>query len=225
MARQIFVDPVDGVSSFFRLNNVRDAQPRSAVVSSISGDTITLTSDSAADFFRLEMAGVSYVRIWNISKSPVEPAWVKAAPANNTLQVHDAAAIAGWSNGESIQIGDEDGFPGVLSGFGGGIAIDISPMMLTLFGVVFPQKAVSMKLTVFGNTGSARLSGSAAGSGGGSYIGISSQSNGGRADGVATVQTNVPSPISDSNLIFISEDGDPGGKIGLSLATCTGIWV
>jgi len=86
----IVYDLYDGVS----------ASPRTATVSSIATDTITLTANEAYRFWHTNMNGNVYLKITNTTK--VEDAWVKAIPAVNQLQVTVAGDISGWENGDTI---------------------------------------------------------------------------------------------------------------------------
>lgn len=197
--RLIFTPGGDGVVSIYRCDDARAQNPRAASIAAIAGDTITLSTATASLFFHAFMAGVSYVRIWNTSKTPNEPAWVKAAPSSTTLQVIDAAAIAGWANGETIQIGDPTTVtPNRV------IALDISPMLQTVLGRVFRQSGVLLKVLVDGLSTQAILETSEAGASG-SFNGWRSESTGGRLGGQHTQATSVLSPISDSNLVFARE--------------------
>lgn len=74
--------------------------PRTATISSISGDVITLTANEAYRFGEwgaspeyMNAANV-YIMIRNTTRG--ENAWVKARPAANQLQVTAAADIAAW---------------------------------------------------------------------------------------------------------------------------------
>lgn len=143
--RLIFTPGGDGVVSIYRIDTARVQNPRTATISSISSDTITLSSAVSGVLFGALMAGVSYTRIWNTSKTPNQSAWVKAAPSSSTLQVLNAAAISGWTNGETIQLGDPtDQTPGRV------IALDISPMMQSTLGRVFRQAGVLVRAAVEG---------------------------------------------------------------------------
>jgi len=80
--------------------------PRTATVSSVSGDVITLTANEAYRFGEwgaspeyMNAANV-YIMIRNTTRG--EYAWVKASPASNQLQVTAAADIAAWVNGNAI---------------------------------------------------------------------------------------------------------------------------
>src|SRR5688572_14574142 len=100
--RLIFTPGGDGVVSIYRIDTPRVQNPRTAAIAGVSGDVITLAAPDAGLFFAQSfMAGVAYVRVWNISKTPNQPAWVKASPGANALQVLDAGAIAGWAASET----------------------------------------------------------------------------------------------------------------------------
>jgi hypothetical protein len=94
--------------------------PRTATVSSVSGDVITLTATQAYRFWHSAMNGNTYLKIANTSKSPVQYAWVKASPATNKLQVTVAADISSWVNTNTISTA-EDGASSIY------IELDISP--------------------------------------------------------------------------------------------------
>ena len=88
------------------LNRV-SATPRTAIVSAVAGDTITLTGNHA---YRFGQWGASpefmhgdnvVVFIRNTSRG--ENAWVKNVPALNQLQVTNAADIAAWVNTNNIR--------------------------------------------------------------------------------------------------------------------------
>jgi len=125
----------DGVVSAFRFNPARAENPRTATLSSVSGDTLTLTSAIADQFFDdTRMNGVSMVRVWNTTLDPAEPAWVTASPSSASLTVLDPLSVASWQTGHTIQIGDPTSVtPGRV------IALDISPMLAALFGTPFRQ--------------------------------------------------------------------------------------
>lgn len=216
--RLIFTPGGDGVVSIYRLDATRAQNPRTATIGSIATDTITLSTATSNVFFGAFMAGVSYVRIWNTTKTPDQSAWVKAAPSSSTLQVVDAAAIAGWSNGDTIQIGDPtDQTPGRV------IALDISPMMQTVLGRVFRQSGVLLKSLVEGVATQAVVDTSEAGVSG-SFTGARSESGGSRLGGQYTQMCSVQSPISNSNLVFLRETVT-GTGIGLASIGVGGVWV
>ncbi len=216
--RLIFTPGGDGVVSIYRIDPARTQNPRTDTISGIASDTITLTSANAGLIFGAQMAGVAYARIWNTSKTPNQSAWVKAAPSTTTLQVIDAAAIAGWSASETIQLGDPTGVtPNRV------IALDISPMMQTVLGRVFRQSGVLLKALVEGFSTQAVLDTSEAGLNG-SFNGYRSETGGGRLGGQYTQATSVLSPISDSNLVFVRETVT-GSAVGVTALSIGGLWV
>jgi len=193
----------DGVTSIWRMDYAGfSGLPRTSTISSISEDVITLSADEAYKFFHANMEGVSYVRIWNTSKSPAQSAWVKATPAANQLQVTNSADISGWAAGETIQIGNPNSpIPTKLVA-----AIDISPMLQNTFGEVFPIKGIALKVTVAGNgTVPVRIGPTPDGSPG-SFVWAYSLADGSPTNEVIIVPTTEPSPISDSTLLMICED-------------------
>lgn len=192
----LFTPGGDGVISIWRLNASHGQNPRTATISSISGDVIALTTAVANIFFESIMAGVSRVRIWNTSKSPAESAWISARPGSSALQVTDAFAISGWAGGDTVQIGDPtDITPGRV------IALDISPMLQNLFGAPFRQSGIMVKAYTSGVSGSDGLTISPSGLAG-SFI---SCATAGANDGVTVMPCTELSPISNSNLVFIQE--------------------
>jgi hypothetical protein len=125
-------------------------EPRSqgtgaAKLASISADIVTFTTDAAGEFFSPAMRGRSMVRIWNVTKTPAQPAFAKWDSAANQLQVSNAGAVAAWSAGDTIQLGDP------LSSL---IAVDVSPLMQDLLGIAFKQDALLLDA---GNGGSITL--------------------------------------------------------------------
>jgi hypothetical protein len=217
--RLIFTPGGDGVVSIYRIDTPRVQNPRSAAIASVSGDVITLATPDAGLFFtQIYMAGVAYARIWNLSKTPNQPAWVKASPATDQLQVLDAAAVASWSASDTIQIGDPtDQMPGRV------IALDISPMMQAVLGRTFRQKGVLLKGLVEGVGVQAVLDTTEAGLSG-SFSGIRSESGGSRLSGQYTQLSSVQSPVSDSNLVFVREAA-AGAGMGVALLSTVGLWV
>src|SRR5262245_18597169 len=217
--RLIFTPGGDGVVSIYRIDTARVQNPRTAVVSAVAGDVITLTTADAGLFFSQSfMAGVAYARIWNTTKTPDQSAWVKAQPANNQLQVLNAAAIASWSNGDTIQIGDPtDQTPGRV------IALDISPMMQAVLGRVFRQKGVMLRALIEGASVQAVLDTTESGAAG-SFVGTRSESNGSRLGGQYTQVCGALSPVSNSNLVLVRETAT-GTGVGLTILSIAGLWV
>lgn len=103
----------------YRPMNV-SSTPRTAVVSAVAGDVITLTANVSYYFWWLDMDSNVYLKIANTTKAPSEYAWVKARPAANQLQVTVAADIAGWVPNDVISTA-EDGAASVY------VELDISP--------------------------------------------------------------------------------------------------
>jgi hypothetical protein len=150
------------------------------------------------------MAGVSYVRIWNTTKDPDESAWVKASPASDQLQVLDAGSIAGWSNGDAIQIGDPtDVTPNRC------IAFDISPMMQAVLGRVFRQSGVLCKMLASGVAAQSTVGITEAGLSG-SFQNLRSFTNGDLQEGQNIIPCSQLSPVSNSNLVFVRESAGSG---------------
>lgn len=212
----------DGVSSVFRIDEPRDAAPppRSTGLASVDGATLTLSSSDAAGIFQEGfMGGVSMLRTWDVSRSPEEAAWALASPDSSTLIVSDRGAVAAWSPGDTLQIGDPVGMSSA-----GTIALDLSPMMQQLFGTVFRQAGVILKVVTHASaTADTQLDVSPSGASG-SFLGV--RSYGGEKS--ISVQLILPvselSPVSNSNLLFIREE-DFGGGMGISVVSVTGLLI
>jgi len=92
--------PLAAEKIVYRMASV-SSSPRTQTIQAIAGDVITLTANQSHEWFdQVYMLGNSYVSIWNATRS--ELAFVKAAPAINTLQVTAAADIATWANGDTV---------------------------------------------------------------------------------------------------------------------------
>ncbi len=109
---QLFV-PLATPSSIYRhWSSPVSSTPRTATVSGVLGDVITLTANEAYRFWSRPSepdnpAGNVYLKIANTSKSPVQYAWVKSSPEHNQLQVTDSCDISGWSNGNTISTAED----------------------------------------------------------------------------------------------------------------------
>lgn len=117
------------------------------------------------------------------------------------LPVTDAAHIASWSAGEVLRLGDPN-----LTGSNvlDLLALDISGYLQAQLGGVFPQVGVMVGLYLSSTTGSAGLAFSIDGSFGTAFGG-NALSDGG-PNGVANpFRTSEPSPILDSNILFLRE--------------------
>ena len=195
----LFTPGGDGVVSFYRMDAARAQNPRTSTVASVAAAVVTLSgANDAALFYGGVMAGVSYARLWNITKSPAQSAWIKAGPAANQLGVTAAADIATWSVGDTVQIGD----PATLHGGANVVALDISPMQIALFGMAFPQVGILAKSQVTGVDAMLAMSGTAAA---GSFVSTNAVNDGVAMNGMALIPCSTPSPISNANLIFVRE--------------------
>jgi hypothetical protein len=77
----IFTPGGDGQVSIYRIDASRAQNPRTATISSISSDVITLSTTGAGYFFNNAMMhNVSYIRIWNTSKTPTNPRGCRRNP-------------------------------------------------------------------------------------------------------------------------------------------------
>lgn len=193
-------------------DTTRLATPRSYTIASVSGAQITLTTAGVGQIFTASMQNKSLVRIWNMSKTPAQPAWVNWNNSTTQLNVSNAADIAGWTAGNIIQLGDPNPTGTNTLGM---VAIDISNFLYNTFGAVFPQKGVMCSLYAAGVGGAASIGLSGDGAVG-TVIGISSMTNGGANTGFPTVFTITPSPVSNSNLLFVNEQP----TTATALATC-----
>lgn len=202
IAPMIFTPGGDGVISIWRVDDSSGQNPRTATISSVASDVITLTTTVAATFFyQTYMAGVSYIRVWNTSKTPVQSAWVKAQPANNQLQVLTAADITTWAAGETVQVGDPTAITPNRA-----MAIDISPMLRNLFGTEFRQSGIMVRGSINSSTALDKLDMSATGISG-SFVNTAQTyiTGSGNALGVTIISCSALSPVSNSNLVFLRE--------------------
>lgn len=217
LRRLAFTPGGDGVVSIYRIDTTRAQNPRTATINAIASDVITLTTADAGLFFGANMAGVSYVRVWNTSKTPNQSAWVKASPASNQLQVVAAAALSGWTNGETIQIGDPTGVTPNRY-----IAIDISPMMQAVLGRVFRQNGALCKMLASGNAVQSKVDISENGASGSNQP-VRSFTDGSTNGGQNIIPCSVLSPISNSNLVFVQETAS-GSNVAIAGVNVLGVW-
>ncbi len=211
------------VKDIWRSDMESPATPRTYIVASVSGDAITIATNTVEQIFSQSLRGVSKVRIWNVSKSPARSAWVNWNSAANVFNVHQATDVAGWAAGEMLRLGDPN--PSGTNSLGM-IALDISDYLFNNFGVVFPQSGLKLSLSVQGVGGRAGLDCSGNGAVG-TALGNSSNSDGSRQSAFADIFTNVLSPISNSNLLFVRESLiAPATALAASrLIRLVGIWV
>jgi hypothetical protein len=213
----VFTPGGDGVVSIWRCEGARTPDPRMATIAGVSGDIISLDTAVADQFGRWTgyMENVAYLRVWNASKVPEEPAWIIASPSASELRVLDAAAIAGWAAGDTLRLGDPASLAPTPS-----FALDPAPMLQNVLGAVFPQTGLLIKCSVNGTGGRAQIgvSGSASA---GSFLNIRSLSDGDSETAMITIPSTIPSPVSDARLVFITE----GGALNLTLASVIGVYV
>jgi hypothetical protein len=213
-------------AELWRFDVSRQDTPRTVTMSGASGTTITLASPVAGpngQWGRWQnMAGASYLRVWNMSKTPHQSAWIADSPTSTTLSVTDAAHIAGWANGDTIRLGDPNPTGDNALEM---VAMDISPYLQSRLGAVFPQKGLMLGLYVSSSNGPSGLDFSGTGAGG-SAVGGNALSDGSRNQSSLAVTTNVPSPISDSNLLFVRETLFGGSTdLTVALARVLGVYV
>jgi len=185
----------------WRLDQSRPGTPRTYTISSISGTTITLTTASVGQIFGVNMRELAAVRIWNTSKSPAQAAWVDWDLSATQMRVTDASHVAGWAGGDTIRLGDPNPTGDNTLNM---MALDISGCLLATTGAVFPQKGVFLGVYVSSSNGPAAVDFSGTGAGG-TPTGGNALSNGTRNMTSCPIPTPVPSPISNSNLLFIRE--------------------
>ncbi len=210
--RQILPTPGgNGVDSIYRVETLRAQNPRSYTIASIAGDTITMTIASADQMIKASyMQGVAMVRIWNLSKSPIEPAWIINSVDTSSLQMRTSTEISGWQVGDTIQFGDPTSeTPNRV------IAVDVSPMMISLFGTAFYQSGAIVKMAALAGSGvEAGIEISPDGLSG-SFVGTRGYAAQSSPQAQFIIPNNTPSPVSSSNLLFIREL-DLGGNVGIS---------
>ena len=119
------------------------------------------------------------------------------------LDLHTAHAqyVAGWAGGDTIRLGDPNPTGDNTLNM---MALDISGCLLATTGAVFPQKGVFLGVYVSSSNGPAAVDFSGTGAGG-TPTGGNALSNGTRNMTSCPIPTPVPSPISNSNLLFIRE--------------------
>ena len=210
----------DGDISVYRNDTPRPQNPRTYSIASTSGAQVTLmTAEAGTVFLNTFMQGVCLLRVWNISKTPAQSAWIRQTNGPSELEVTDPAAIASWAAGEMLQVGDpEDITPNRC------IALDISPMLQNQLGAVFHQAGLLLKIGTIG-TGQTNTGLDVSPNGQAGSFNIVQTFPGGLANfGQVTTTTTVPSPVSSSNLLFIREH-DHGGQAWITLISVLGIYV
>ena len=208
----------DGISSIWRCDTLRSSTPRQSLIENIDGDRLILSANEAGTYIdsRGRMNGVSLIRIWNMSKTPIQQAWIKAYISDNTLQMHNPENIKDWSKNETIQLVDPDNPTNLF-------AVDISPMMQKVFGTVFPQHGVVLKTLAIGVKSRASLVASPTGNLGSNFT-TRSLNTGSAVGRQIMINSSIPSPISNSNLVFFRETGQTN-DIRICLATVTALLI
>jgi hypothetical protein len=210
------------VREIWRVDASRPGTPRTYTLAAANGTTLTLGAAQVAEIFTVGMQGNTAVRVWNTSKSPPQSAWVDWDLSATELRVTDAAHIAGWSGGETLQLGDPNPTGDNVLGM---VALDISSYLWSQLGVVFPQKGVMLGLYVASSDGPSGIQVSADGAFG-SAIGGNALSDGTRNQMAMPVPVSVPSPISDSNLVFLREQLYGGASdFAIAFARVLGVYV
>ena len=138
----IFPLPSNSGTVIFQPLGVRTQAVKTAKLALISADIVTFANNTAGEFFGAAHARPSMVRIWNVTKTPAQPAFAKWDTAANQLQVSNADDIKLWSAGDIIQLGDP------VTNL---IAIDISPLMQKLLDSVFRQDGLLLDAGNIGN--------------------------------------------------------------------------
>lgn len=198
------------------------ATPRNYSIGAISGDTVTIATSEVEQFFNAGMQNVSTVRLWNISKSPAQAAWVDWNLAANAFRVSDAAHVAGWLPGETLRLGDPSptGTNALQM-----VAIDISRHLQAAHGTVFRQRGLKISVAPQGVGGRVGMDCSGTGAVGTAF-GLSSNSDGARQSAFIDVFTTELSPISNSNLLFVREALSGGTAMAATrLFRLVGVWV
>ncbi len=116
--------------------------PSTANILSVSANLINLNKNDATAIFAMSMRNAAMIRIWNVTRSPAQSAWVKWDTAADQLQVSNPEHIKQWLKNDVIRITD----PVTNT-----IAIDISPFMQKAFGTVFAQDGVLLNTNLTGD--------------------------------------------------------------------------
>ena len=213
--------PCPTVGHIWQIDAARPATPRSYTLASAGGSELTLTEARVPEIFTDAMRNAAMVRIWNTGKSPAEPAWVTWNAGESRLSVNDAADIAGWSPGDTLRLGDPNPTGTNTLGM---VAIDISPFLQSVFGAVFRQRGVLLASCASGASGDTRVDGSGDGTAG-SETGAASAPDGTVRWGEQTLFTDQPSPVSNSNLVFVGESLGLGRELNAVEMRVRGLYV
>jgi Protein of unknown function (DUF2793) len=210
------------VKDIWRSDMDAPATPRNYVISAVAGANVTIATNEVEQFFNVNMQNASMVRIWNMSKTPAQPAWVDWNLAANQFRVSNPAHIAGWLAGESLRIGDPNPTGANALQM---VALDISNYLFNMFGTVFRQRGLKLSFTPQGIGGRVSLDCSASGAVG-TALGSFSNSDGARQSCFVDIFTSELSPVSNSNLLFVRENLQNGTAMAATrLLRLVGVWV
>ncbi|SDY83817.1 DUF2793 domain-containing protein [Citreimonas salinaria] len=196
----------------------RGSTPRAYSIAAVSGDTVTVSS-GAETIFVWPMMGNSMVRVWNTSRVPAESAWVVAV-SDQTLSVLDPASVSAWAAGDILSLGDPNPTGASTRGM---IALDVSPFLMATFGVVFPQSALSLYTYCSSTDGPCKVGVSPTG-GDGTLLDAFASSGGHPGTMAAPIPTPVPSPVSNSNLLFVEERTNTATDIAIGIVRVIGVY-
>lgn len=148
------------VREIWRIDASRPGAARSYPIVGAGGTTLYLSGAVAKEIFTTGMQDNVAVRVWNVSKSPAESAWVDDSLSPIDVRVMDAGHIAGWMNRDTLQLGDPDPTGDNVLGM---VALDISGYLAGTLGAAFPQKGVMLGIYLSSLDGPAAISISADG--------------------------------------------------------------
>lgn len=212
------------VKEIWRLDLARPATPRNYTLETTSGNILTLSAPLAATIFSLGMRANAMVRLWNMSKTPFETCWVNDYNDASNLTVSDPSDIAGWSQGDILQLGDPAGETESGENILGMVAIDVSPYLENQLGGVFRQKAITLAIRAHAQSGIGRVGLSPTGARGSAVDGYS-LSGGQASNSSFTLPCTVKSPVSDSNLIYLREPLEATASAHLvNFVRVLGVW-
>lgn len=127
-----------GTPTVFEAVTVRPA----ATIRSVSANLLNLNKDAAGAIFATSMRSAALIRVWNVTRSPAQSAWVKWDITADQLQVSNPEHIKQWLKNDVIQITDP---------VRNDIAIDISPLMQKVLNTVFQQDGVLLNAGLTGD--------------------------------------------------------------------------
>ncbi len=208
------------VREAWRFDASRTATPRIYKVASVSGRQLDLTTAGAPGIFTSNMRDNAKVRIWNTTRN--QSAWIDYNNSSTQLRVTNASDISTWANGDVLRLGDPKPTGKNTLNM---VAVDIGNYLFNHLGAVFRQEAVALGLYVSSSNGSAGLGLSASGAPGSAFDAYA-LSDGTRNTMSFVLPTNVPSPVSNSNLLFFRETlGGKATDLTIAFARILGVYV